>query len=119
MTPEGYEPPGFQAADVEGFHFEDEPMNIKVGDVSTVSIEYKTGDKKLCLGLFILCTSEVAIVNVLNFWHLFIKNLASFNFFLPMHSCIPQEILGKHLTGGKNPGHPDLWLLSYFLMIRM
>lgn len=37
VTPEDYEPPGFKAADCDNFVFEDEPMTIKVGDVSTVS----------------------------------------------------------------------------------
>ena len=37
MTPEDYEPPGFKAASSDNFHFEEEPMNIKVGDVTTVT----------------------------------------------------------------------------------
>ena len=36
VTPEDYEPPGFKAASSDNFSFEHEPMNIKVGDVSTV-----------------------------------------------------------------------------------
>jgi hypothetical protein len=38
VTPADYEPPGFKKADSDNFVFEDEPMTIKVGDVSTVSI---------------------------------------------------------------------------------
>ena len=37
-TPADYEPPGFHAAEKGSFVFESEPMNIKVGDVYTVSI---------------------------------------------------------------------------------
>lgn len=35
VTPVDYEPPGFTATDSDQFHFEEEPMNIKVGDVQT------------------------------------------------------------------------------------
>ena len=35
-TPTEYEPPGFAAAECDNFTFEEEPMNIKIGDVSTV-----------------------------------------------------------------------------------
>ncbi|KAK3600779.1 hypothetical protein CHS0354_009208 [Potamilus streckersoni] len=35
VTPPDYEPPGFKAAETDNFVFEEEPMNIKVGDVST------------------------------------------------------------------------------------
>ena len=37
VTPEDYEPPGFQATSDEDFAFKDETTNIKVGDVLTVS----------------------------------------------------------------------------------
>ena len=37
MTPEDYEPPGFQATTDEEFAFKDDTTNIKVGDVLTVS----------------------------------------------------------------------------------
>ena len=37
VTPEDYEPPGFQATAEEDFAFKDETTNIKVGDVLTVS----------------------------------------------------------------------------------
>ena len=37
MTPADYEPPGFQASESDAFYFEEEPMNVKIGDVSTVS----------------------------------------------------------------------------------
>ena len=36
VTPIDYEPPGFVSSDRETFDFEEEPVNIKVGDVSTV-----------------------------------------------------------------------------------
>lgn len=36
VTPSDYEPPGFKAAQSDNFQFEEEPMNIKVGDVATV-----------------------------------------------------------------------------------
>ena len=36
VTPGDYEPPGFKAATSDNFTFENEPMNIKVGDVATV-----------------------------------------------------------------------------------
>lgn len=35
VTPNDYEPPGFKAAQSDNFQFEEEPMNIKVGDVVT------------------------------------------------------------------------------------
>ncbi|CAH1250842.1 HORMAD1 [Branchiostoma lanceolatum] len=35
VTPSDYQPPGFKPADSEGFLYNCEPMNIKVGDVST------------------------------------------------------------------------------------
>ena len=40
VTPENYEPPGFQATLDDDFAFKDETTNIKVGDVFTVS-DYK------------------------------------------------------------------------------
>ncbi|XP_065645703.1 HORMA domain-containing protein 1-like [Hydra vulgaris] len=40
VTPEDYNPPGFKDCSLDNFNFKDEPMNIKVGDVSTVSIFY-------------------------------------------------------------------------------
>ncbi|XP_064634240.1 HORMA domain-containing protein 1-like [Lineus longissimus] len=50
ITPEDYEPPGFQSADSDYFTFEDEPMNIRVGDVSTpfhtVKLRIKTDSKQ-------------------------------------------------------------------------
>ena len=36
MTPPDYQPPGFQHTDACEFLFKQEPLNIKVGDVSTV-----------------------------------------------------------------------------------
>lgn len=35
VTPEDYEPPGFKPADSPFFYFKSDPINIKVGDVST------------------------------------------------------------------------------------
>ncbi|ESO83255.1 hypothetical protein LOTGIDRAFT_197435, partial [Lottia gigantea] len=50
VTPPDYEPPGFKAADTDTFIFEEEPMNIKVGDVSTpfhsVKMRIKTDRKQ-------------------------------------------------------------------------
>ncbi|KAL5006817.1 hypothetical protein ScPMuIL_015623 [Solemya velum] len=50
VTPPDYEPPGFKASEKENFQFEEEPMNIKVGDVSTpfhtVKIRIKTDSKQ-------------------------------------------------------------------------
>jgi len=50
VTPEDYEPPGFTAADNENFNFDEEPMNIKVGDVQTpfhtVKLRIKTDGKQ-------------------------------------------------------------------------
>ncbi|XP_072046719.1 uncharacterized protein [Amphiura filiformis] len=50
VTPPGYEPPGFQAAERDDFSYEEEPMNIKVGDVSTafhtVKLRIKTDCKQ-------------------------------------------------------------------------
>ena len=40
VTPDDYEPPGFQATSDEDFAFKEETTNIKVGDVLTVSIKY-------------------------------------------------------------------------------
>ena len=40
VTPEDYEPPGFQATSDEDFVFKDETTNIKVGDVLTVSVNH-------------------------------------------------------------------------------
>src|SRR6218665_3945169 len=37
VTPMDYEPPGFKAAESESFTFEDKPMKIRAGDVSTVN----------------------------------------------------------------------------------
>ena len=42
VTPNDYEPPGFKAAQSDIFQFEEEPMNIKVGDVVTVSKSYRS-----------------------------------------------------------------------------
>jgi len=36
VTPADYQPPGFCQSEFDSFKFEDEPMNIKVGDVATV-----------------------------------------------------------------------------------
>ena len=38
VTPDDYEPPGFQATSDEDFAFKEETTNIKVGDVLTVSV---------------------------------------------------------------------------------
>ena len=38
VTPPDYEPPGFKPADGDSFQFEKEPLNIKLGNVPTVSI---------------------------------------------------------------------------------
>lgn len=39
VTPLDYEPPGFKSTPAEeGFQFKQEPVNIKVGDVATVSL---------------------------------------------------------------------------------
>lgn len=50
VTPADYEPPGFKKADSDNFVFEDEPMTIKVGDVSTnyhsVKVRVKTDRKQ-------------------------------------------------------------------------
>ncbi|XP_022083801.1 HORMA domain-containing protein 1-like [Acanthaster planci] len=50
VTPADYEPPGFQPAETDSFHFEEEPMNIRVGDVSTsfhtVKLRIKTDRKQ-------------------------------------------------------------------------
>lgn len=35
VTPEDYEPPGFQATSSEEFGYEEAPVTIKVGDVNT------------------------------------------------------------------------------------
>lgn len=55
VTPADYEPPGFKAADSGSFQFEEEPMNIKIGDVSTVSIIYRPFSSlmKVCVIKFI------------------------------------------------------------------
>ncbi|XP_025087650.1 HORMA domain-containing protein 2-like isoform X2 [Pomacea canaliculata] len=49
ITPSDYEPPGFQPSDHDSFRFEEEPLNIKLGDVSTpfhgIKMRIKT-DKK-------------------------------------------------------------------------
>jgi hypothetical protein len=45
VTPCDYEPPGFEATDDNFFTFNTEPLNIKVGDISTVSGDH--GNKKL------------------------------------------------------------------------
>ena len=37
VTPSDYEPPGFVASEHDGFIFEKDSENIKVGDVATVS----------------------------------------------------------------------------------
>lgn len=53
VTPEDYEPPGFKAADGDSFVFENEPMTIKVGDVSTnyhsVKVRVKTDRKQFTM----------------------------------------------------------------------
>ncbi len=36
VTPPDYEPPGFVSSEKDTFDFQEEPMNIKVGDVFTV-----------------------------------------------------------------------------------
>ncbi|XP_071955838.1 uncharacterized protein [Antedon mediterranea] len=50
VTPCEYQPPGFQAGDADTFKFEEEPMNICVGDVSTpfhtVKMRIKTDGKQ-------------------------------------------------------------------------
>ncbi|XP_041365115.1 HORMA domain-containing protein 1-like isoform X2 [Gigantopelta aegis] len=50
-TPADYEPPGFKACESDSFTFEEEPMNIKVGDVTTpfhsVKLRIKTDGKQL------------------------------------------------------------------------
>ncbi|XP_071099263.1 HORMA domain-containing protein 1-like [Haliotis cracherodii] len=50
VTPADYEPPGFKAAESDGFKFDEEPTNIKVGDVSTpfhtVKMRIKTDGKQ-------------------------------------------------------------------------
>ncbi|XP_067655644.1 HORMA domain-containing protein 1-like [Haliotis asinina] len=50
VTPPDYEPPGFKAADTDGFKFDEEPTNIKVGDVATpfhtVKMRIKTDGKQ-------------------------------------------------------------------------
>ena len=38
VTPADYEPPGFKASNFDTFLFQDEPVNIKLGDVATVSL---------------------------------------------------------------------------------
>ncbi|XP_060076150.1 uncharacterized protein LOC132555803 [Ylistrum balloti] len=49
-TPEDYEPPGFKPAQTDSFVFDEEPMNIKVGDVSTqfhtIKMRIKTDSKQ-------------------------------------------------------------------------
>ena len=40
VTPDDYEPPGFQATSDEDFAFKEETTNIKVGDVLTVSVSH-------------------------------------------------------------------------------
>lgn len=53
VTPPDYEPPGFQAAAKDHFNYEEEPMNIKVGDVATpfhsVKLRMKTDKKQFDL----------------------------------------------------------------------
>ncbi|KAL4222153.1 HORMA domain-containing protein 1 [Mactra antiquata] len=50
VTPVDYEPPGFKASDNDNFVFEEEPVTIKVGDVSTMyhnlSVRVKTDRKQ-------------------------------------------------------------------------
>ncbi|XP_046558644.1 HORMA domain-containing protein 1-like [Haliotis rubra] len=50
VTPADYEPPGFKAAETDGFKFDEEPTNIKVGDVATpfhtVKMRIKTDSKQ-------------------------------------------------------------------------
>jgi len=41
VTPEDYNPPGFKEAECDEFHFKEEPMSIKVGDVSTQYHSFK------------------------------------------------------------------------------
>ncbi|OWF50585.1 HORMA domain-containing protein 1-like [Mizuhopecten yessoensis] len=49
-TPADYEPPGFKPAQTDTFVFDEEPMNIKVGDVSTqfhtIKMRIKTDSKQ-------------------------------------------------------------------------
>lgn len=49
-TPTDYEPPGFKPAQSDSFVFEEEPMNIKVGDVATqfhtIKMRIKTDSKQ-------------------------------------------------------------------------
>ncbi|XP_030845046.1 HORMA domain-containing protein 1 [Strongylocentrotus purpuratus] len=35
VTPMDYEPPGFQASDSDAFNYDDEPINLRVGEVTT------------------------------------------------------------------------------------
>lgn len=50
VTPEDYEPPGFQATSCEDFEFESSAVNVKVGDVSTpfhsVKLRIKTNSSQ-------------------------------------------------------------------------
>ena len=39
VTPPDYEPPGFIASDNPDITFTDAPMKIRIGDVSTVSLD--------------------------------------------------------------------------------
>ena len=36
VTPEDYQPPGFRESSTENFAFDEEPTNIRIGDVNTV-----------------------------------------------------------------------------------
>ena len=38
VTPDDYQPPGFVGAEKDTFEFDEEPVNIKVGDVETVRL---------------------------------------------------------------------------------
>ncbi|XP_033124393.1 HORMA domain-containing protein 1-like [Anneissia japonica] len=50
VTPSEYQPPGFQAGSADAFRFEEEPINIRVGDVATsfhtVKLRIKTDGKQ-------------------------------------------------------------------------
>ena len=37
VTPAEYEPPGFKASDYDAFNYDDDTVNVRLGDVATVS----------------------------------------------------------------------------------
>ncbi len=47
VTPAEYEPPGFKACESDNFKFDEEPMNIKIGDVNTVGL-VRDASLKIC-----------------------------------------------------------------------